>query len=302
MSKYFSKTFRARWSATNAIGQVELSEYFRYVIETAWEWGATIGLSIAESEELGLGWILREAEIIFFRPLNPDDVFELTIWLVNWRRVRGIRCFELVLKDNGELLAQGVQEVVSLDLKTMRPVATPDQIIDKIRMENPRVVPHQKFPKFQMQQEPTDIVQRTIEWRDLDLQEHVNNANYAAFAEEATTQVLATLGWSPTQFKNQGLTVMNRRVHIQYLSPTSWGERLNVRTSLVELNPSGGVWYVEMERTSHEPIAQTTIEWSLANRVGEEKQILPESLFRALKDKVVVAEINASYQLMYRLM
>jgi YbgC/YbaW family acyl-CoA thioester hydrolase len=264
-------------------------------METAWDWGATFGLSIAESKELGLGWAIRESEINFLRPLYPNDEFELTIWLVDWRRIRGTRCFELILKDSGELIAQGVQEFVSLDLKTMRPAATPDHIMDKIKMENPRVIPHQKFPKFQIQREYTAVIQRIIEWRDLDSQEHVNNANYAAFAEDAATQVLATLGWSPSQFKAQDLDVANQRVHIQYLSPASWGEILNVKTSLVELKPSGGVWFIEMERTSdHELIAQSTIEWSLTNRVDGEKQILPESLFSALKDKVVDTENNAS--------
>jgi len=52
MSKYFTRTFRVGWSEINTIGQVHLSEYFRYVIETAWDWGATVGLSIAESEDL----------------------------------------------------------------------------------------------------------------------------------------------------------------------------------------------------------------------------------------------------------
>lgn len=89
----FTRTFRVRWSALNAVGQVDLSEYFRYVVETAWDWGATIGLNIAESDELGLAWVIREAEINFYRPLGSNDIFDLTIWLVDWRRVRGIRCF-----------------------------------------------------------------------------------------------------------------------------------------------------------------------------------------------------------------
>jgi medium-chain acyl-[acyl-carrier-protein] hydrolase len=241
MSKYFTRTFRVRWSEINAVGQVHLSEYFRYVIETAWDWGATMGLSIAESEELGLAWIIREAEINLYRPLHPHDIFDLTVWLVGWRRVHGMRCFELKIKDSGELVAQGTQEVVSLDLKSMRPVATPDHIIESIRIENPRVFPHQKIPKFQLRPESVFLTQRHVEWRDLDSQEHVNNAHYVAFAEDAAVGALAALGWSPAAFKTQGLLIANKRVQIQYQSSASWGERLDVVTHLVELKPAGGV-------------------------------------------------------------
>ena len=288
MSKYFTREFRVRWSDINAIGQAHLSEYFRYVIETAWDWGATIGLSIAESEELGLAWIIRESEINLYRPLYPHDIFELTIWLIHWRRVRGRRCFELKLKDSGELIAQGVQEVVSLDLESMRPVATPDYIIDRIRMEDPRVIPHQEFPKFQTQPESAFLVQREVEWRDLDSQEHFNNANYVAFAEDAAVRALAAAGWSPSAFKSQGLVIANKRVHIQYQSSASWGERLDVVTYLVELKPAGGVWYIQIERASdREPVARCLIDWSLANRMSGGEQILPKDLSRVLKEKLL---------------
>ncbi len=215
----------------------------------------------------------------------------MTIWLVDWRRVRGTRCFELKLKDSGELVAQGVQEVVSLDLKSMRPVATPDYIIDSLRLENPRVFPHQKLPKFQLRPESAFLIQRNVEWRDLDSQEHVNNANYVAFAEDAARRALAAVGWSPSHFKNQDLVIANKRVQIQYQSSAAWGEKLDVVTQLVELNPAGGIWYVQIERASdREPVARCLIEWSLANRISGGEQTLPENLSCVLKEKVAIAE------------
>ena len=65
MPDYFSRTFRVRWSEVNANGQVDLAGYLRYTIETAWDWGAANGLSMEESEKLGLAWVIRETEIIF---------------------------------------------------------------------------------------------------------------------------------------------------------------------------------------------------------------------------------------------
>jgi YbgC/YbaW family acyl-CoA thioester hydrolase len=289
MPQYFSRTFRVRWGEVNAIGQVALSDYFRYVVETAWDWGATSGLGIAASEELGLAWVVRESEIDFLRPLYANDVFELRIWLVDWRRVRGTRCFELVLKEGGAVVAQGVQEIVALDGKTLRPVVPPEHAIASLTTEQPRVFAHRKFPKFQIQRAAAFITRRAVEWRDLDSMEHVNNANYATFAEDAATQALAEMGWSPAQFKSQGFAVLHKRVQIRYLSPASWGETLDVTTSLVDLNPAGGVWYVDIKRASdHEPIVDCTLEWSLADRTSREGLVLPESLLNALKDRLAV--------------
>jgi acyl-CoA thioester hydrolase len=284
MSKYFTRTFRVDWAEINALGQVHLSGYFRYVMETAWDWGAAVGLGIADSEKLGLGWVVREMQISLHRPLCPEDVFELTIWLAEWRRVRGTRYFELRLKERGELIAQGTQEIVSLDLRTLRPVPIPDQAIDKVTMENPRTVPHRRFPKVKRQPAAAFAAQRTVHWQDLDAQEHVNHANYAAFAEDAVVTALAEIGWPPARFKAENLAIRNRNVHIQYLSPAAWGEKLDVHTFLAEVSRSGSEWYIEIKRHADgAAIARCLVEWEVRLRDGGAPQPLPDSLFMPLK-------------------
>ena len=291
MSKYFTRTFRVRWSEANAVGQVDLSGYLRYVMETAWDWGAANGLSIAECEELELAWVMRDTELVFFRPLYPNEIFNFTIWLIKWRRVRGTRCFELRLKDGNDIVAQGTQQIVAVDIKTLRPISPPEYLLDNFQIENPRIIQQQKFPKFQTRPETTFVIQSDVEWRDLDSLEHVNNATYAAFAENATTQALAAVGWSPSHFKTQGLAIANQRFHIQYQSSVVWGDTIDVITYLVELKPTGGIWHIEIERsTDGGPVIQCVIEWSLVNRKSGEEQILPESLFRALKEIVAATK------------
>ena len=285
--KYFTRTFRVDWSETNAVGEVHLSAYFKYVVETAWEWGAAIGLGITGSEELGLGWLVRATELNLHRPLRPNDVFELTIWLADWRRVHGTRYFELVMKESGELVAQGAQEVVSVDLKTMRPATVPARIIDNITIENPRLIEVQKFPELKALRETAFATQRTVNWQDLDSQEHVNNTHYIAFAEDALTTAMATAGWAPERFKAENIAIRNRRVHVQYLAPAAWGATLDVYTHLIELTPAGGVWHVEIERRSdRKPIAQCVIKWGLVSRTDGKQRDLPESLFDGLKEEI----------------
>ena len=81
MKRNYTRTFRVRWSELNASGQVSLAEYFRYVIETAWDRGAVNGLSSDKSKEHGIAWVIRETEINIYRPLLPNETFDFTIWL-----------------------------------------------------------------------------------------------------------------------------------------------------------------------------------------------------------------------------
>lgn len=273
-----------RWSETNALGQVGLAGYLRYLVETAWDWGASGGLGIAESDALGLAWIVHEMDLRLYRPLLPEDLFDFSIWLVDWRRVRGTRCFELRLQAGHERVARGAQQVVALDAQTLRPARVPEHLMASFISENPRVFDMPKFPAGQPRAESTFAAQRTIEWRDIDMQEHVNNAAYAEFAEQTAVGAFAAAGWPPDAFKAQGLAVINRRFHIQYKAPAQWGDVLDVSASLLELNPRGGTWLIEMARASTgDLISRCTLEWSAVDRAGGQVQPLPQTLLQALQ-------------------
>ena len=277
MSKIFTRTFRVRWAELDSSGTVSPANYLRYIIETAWDWGASLGLGMNDSETLGLFWVSRETEIHFLRPLRHNDIFDLTIWLVNWQRVRGTRCFELKLKENGDVIAQGTQQVVSMDVKTGRPVSPPEDVIDRFRHDNPRVFASERFPKIPPV-ETSCRMHRQVERMDLDVQEHVNNAVYFNYAEEAAAQDLSSKGWSPTKLAEANLSIATHRVHIQYLSIAGWREPLNISTHILEVKATGGSRYVGMTRTDGSVVTECIIDWELVDRNSGEARPLPDEL------------------------
>jgi acyl-CoA thioester hydrolase len=277
MSKIFTRTFRVRWGELDASGYVSPANYLRYLSETAWDWGDAVGLGVNDSQILDLFWVIRETEIRFLCPLRHHDVFDFTIWLVNWQRVRGTRCFELKRKEDGDVIAQGTQQVVCMDSKTGRPVSLPEDVIDRFRLENPRVFPFERFPKITPAETP-HITQRQVEWMDLDVYEHVNNAIYFSYAEEAAAQSFSAKGWSSARLAEEDLTIATRRVHIQYLSIASWGETLNISTHMLDVKDTGGSRYVGMSRADGSPVAECIIDWELVNRKSGEARSLPDEL------------------------
>jgi YbgC/YbaW family acyl-CoA thioester hydrolase len=222
-------------------------------------------------------WLIRETEIRFLRPLNHNDEFGLTIWMVNWQRVRGTRCFELTRKDGGEVIAQGTQHIVYVDAKTGRPMSMPEEEANKFRLENPRVFPFERFPKIAPAEAPYTM-QRQVEWMDLDSYEHVNNVIYVNYAEEAAARDFSSKGWSPTKLAEANLTIVPRRVHIQYLSSAIWGETLNISTRMLEVNDTGGSRYVGMTRGDGSLVAECIMDWELVDRQSGEARPLPVEL------------------------
>ena len=277
MSKIFTRTFRVRWGELDPSGTVGPANYLRYLSETAWDWGDAVGLGVNDSQTLNLFWVIRETEIHFLRPLRHNNVFDFTIWLANWQRVRGTRCFELKLKTSSEVIARGTQQIVCMDTKTGRPVGLPEDVIDRFRLENPRVFPPERFPKITLTESPF-MMQRQVESMDLDVYHHVNNAIYLDYAEEAATLDFSGRGWPPTKLVEANLTIAIRRVQILYSSQATWGETLNISTHMLEVKQTGGSRYVSMTRADGSPVAECIMDWELVDRKSGAARPLPDEL------------------------
>lgn len=281
MSKIFTRTFRVRWSEMDASGQVSPASALRYLVETAFDWGETLGLGEVVTEAHGISWLIRETELHLLRPLKYKEVFDFTIWMVNWQRVRGTRCFEMRLQDGGELIAWGTQQIACMDRATQRPTTMPEGIIANFRLEDPRVLPYEKFPRVTS---PVSLFKsrRIVEWHDLDAMEHVNNGVYVTYAQEAAAQELAALGWPPARLASAGLAINIQRVHIQYHSPAVWGEQLSISTHMLSRQPAGGSRYANIIRADGSAVAECILDWSLVERISGAEKPLPEELANKL--------------------
>jgi YbgC/YbaW family acyl-CoA thioester hydrolase len=108
--------------------------------------------------------------------------------------------------------------------------------------------------------------------------EHVNNAMYVNYAEEAVAQDFSSKGWSPAKLAEANLTVAIRRVHIQYSSIAAWGETLNISTYPLNVRDAGGSIYVGMTRADGSPVTECIMDWILVDRKSGEARPLPDEL------------------------
>jgi YbgC/YbaW family acyl-CoA thioester hydrolase len=273
MSKIFTKTYCPRYSDINANGLLDPAACARYIIDTAYDWGEKLGLGYTVSDELGLYWVIRETEIHLFEPLHFMEEFDFTIWMVEWKRVRGRRAFEMKRKSDGALIAHGVQKPVCLDVKTQRLITPPEVLLKNFRLEDPREIPSQRFPKVSAVPETALTFQQKVAWQDVDMLDIVNNATYISYAEEAAMQVLAANGRSPLELKARGMAMGINRVHIQYKVPAVWGDTLDMITFPLKQDDVGGSLYIGMTRASDgESIANCILDWGLIGRDSKNSQ------------------------------
>jgi YbgC/YbaW family acyl-CoA thioester hydrolase len=139
------------------------------------------------------------------------------------------------------------------------------------------VFPSERFPKAVRVEKPFNI-QRKVELVDLDVYEHVNNATYVNYAEEALAQDFSAKGWPPARLVEASLAVVVRRVHVQYASIASWGETLNITAHPLTINDSGGSQYISMTRADGSSVAECVLDWELVDRKNGGAQSLPDEL------------------------
>jgi len=215
------------------------------------------------------------------------DEFDFTIWMLKWKRVRGTRCFEIKCKSDGKIIAQGVQQIVCMDLKTNRPFSPPEELINNFRLDEPREIPSQRFPKISRLHEKSPSFQYKVTWGDLDDLAIVNNAVYFSYAQDAFKRHLAECGWKPSRFKEHGLAISTRRMHIQYQLPAVWGDTLNLNIAPLDIGDMGGSHTISMARDSDDaPVADCILDWELIDQETYSEEFLPESLEEALMEDI----------------
>ena len=284
MTKKFTRQFKVRWSEVGAANRVPASKFMEYLVETAYDWGATKGFSIEDSRELGLLWIILETDIRLVRPLRFSDEIDFSIWMVEWRKIRGNRAFEIRLKDSEIIVAQGMQKVVVLDAVTLRPKVAPAEIIDGFRMDDPRSFAMQPFPKLGEKSGKKFAIQRRVEWGELDSLVHLNNGEALRYVDEVLMQFLASLGWPAKRFFDEGLVPVDHRVHIKYQEAGLWADELKIETYPLDVEEDEVSNAILVTRESDgKSIFQALYRWGLVDLKSDEARLLPQELLDGIK-------------------
>ena len=261
------RTFRVRSYECDAYGHVNNANYLRYMQEAALDASAAVGYDEARYNELGHVWLIRETNIEYLRPLRFGDSVEVTTWVADFRRVRSRRMYELHSVASGEMVAKASTDWVYIERATARPARVPDEMIAAFVPDGVLETPtRDPFPAMPAPPPGVVTLRRDVEWRDIDPQQHVNNANYLNYMEECGLRAAQTFGWSHQRIQQAGFAIVARQLRVEYRQPAMYGDALLISTFLADLRRISTLRYFKITRESDgELVAQARTLWVFVN-------------------------------------
>lgn len=262
------RIFRVRSYECDAYGHVNNANYLRYMQEAALDASAAVGYNEARYNELGHIWLIRETNIEYLRPLRFGDTVEVTTWVSDFRRVRSRRMYELYNVSSGEMVAKASTDWVYIDRASGRPARVPDEMIAAFVPDAPAEQAQRRDPFPEMPEPPPGAVtvRRDVEWRDVDPEQHVNNAAYLNYMEDCGLKAALSFGWSHQRMQSEGFAIVARQLRVEYRQPATFGDTLVVSTFLSDLRRATAVRHYQITRERDgEQVARARTLWVFVN-------------------------------------
>jgi acyl-CoA thioester hydrolase len=264
----------------DANGHLNNANYLRYMQEAAFEASAAVGYPTARYEAMGRLWLARSTEIEYLQPLYAGDVVEIKTWVADFRQVRSLRRYEFRRSGEAVLVAQASTDWVYLDRETGQvEVVEPDVIAAYAGNDLVERLPRKPFPTPPPAPAGAFTLRQRVEWRDIDGAQHVNNAAYLNYIEDCAIHAAAYYRWDTPRIRAEGIAMIARRHHIEYLQPASLGDELNVTTWLYDLRRFSAMRHYAITRAAdHRLLAQAQTYWIAVNLETGRPVRVPEQM------------------------
>lgn len=198
--------FQVRHYECDDNGVLRPAGVLSYLQEAAFDASAAVGYSAHRYDEIGFQWVAYETQLDILHPLKYGDVVQVKTWVLDFRRVRSLRQYEMYRGD--QLVCTGTTDWVFINTTTLYPAAITPEIVEAYSRGEAvfTAAPRASFAAFPPAPEAAAVFHRRVEARDLDPAHHVNNAVYLLYVAEieylVTGQVLSPLQQVQIEYKN----------------------------------------------------------------------------------------------------
>jgi medium-chain acyl-[acyl-carrier-protein] hydrolase len=179
----FHETFTVHTYEVDAFNTLAVPALSGFLVEAAGLHAAELGVGLETLMAKGLTWVLVRQRIEADAPIALGDVLDVETWPAGIDRLAAHRDFRV--RRGGDVVARGTTHWFVLDLQTRKPVR-PDAVLDP-RFPRERTPPVLEVPGGRLAALPTWDFQKRfhIRYADIDVNGHVNNGSYVAWALEA---------------------------------------------------------------------------------------------------------------------
>ena len=129
----FTYTFTVSTESIDENGHVNNVVYVQWMQDIAIEHYASIGGIEAQGPDAT--WVIRKHSVEYFLPAFAGEEIEVRTWVEDLRKVRSLRMYEFVRKNDGKVLVKGESDWVFMDVKTGRVKAIPTEVEEIFKRE-----------------------------------------------------------------------------------------------------------------------------------------------------------------------
>jgi len=253
MPRIYSRTFHVRHYELNGRGEVNHAVYLNYFQQAAIEASADAGYDPERYRAMGVVWLVRKTIIEYGRPAVYGDALRAQTWISEFRRVQTHREYRLTHIASGQTVACARMNWAFLNHRTFAPVRIPPEMVAAFAPTGERAV-----RQLQPAQDETPladarryITHRRAQLYETDLEQHVNNAVYLNWIEQALWDACAAAGVphliAPA---GDGLRLVARRHELEYRRPAVAGDEIEITTWLHAIAPAHHTWLHELRRVA----------------------------------------------------
>jgi acyl-CoA thioesterase FadM len=221
-------SYRVRFDEAGPNGLARVSTLLRYAQDVAWRHSEDLGFDRGWYQDRGLGWVVRGVELELHAPIPMGQSLRVSTAVVGHRRIWARRRGEGHLAD-GRLAARVTTDWVLLDGRN-RIVRIPDDF--GVVFVNPEVE-GEILRVAAPEGAPVSSLALGVRPRDLDPLDHVNNAVYMDWLDEA----LEARGWRPAPPDTA------ETWRLEYLASAERGDEV-----VVDLHGDAAAWRARIRR------------------------------------------------------
>ncbi|MDD6309010.1 MAG: thioesterase [Clostridia bacterium] len=193
-------------SPSGEVGIVTLLQYFQ---DCATAHTTAAGYPIERLASMDGAWILNSMHLLTYKPIRLHASIHVSTWTSEFRRAYGIRSFRVTDAEDKETYAEATSLWVFCDTKTGHPKRIIPEIITLYGEEPPAAT---TCMRKEPQETAKDFIgEFKVLHRDLDTNNHMNNAMYVSYAMEALQNNASA-----------------KEVDIYYKHPAFLGEKLSL--------------------------------------------------------------------------
>jgi len=261
----------------DVFGAVRPNVLLRWLWQTASDATAAAGYDVDWYARQGTLWIIRRTQLELHAAAAFRDRLTIRTWVADVRRVRSQREYEVRRTSDDAVLARAVTDWVYVDV-ARGVLVQPPQDLQRALM--PAGVGSRRRDPSLAAAPPPHAARgtRRVELADLDTVAHVNNAQYAVFAEQAVWDALALHGWtiSPTAPDTRPRLTAH---DLEYFDAAVYGDRLETAVWVAGADADGFTTDCELVRAGSRSLHARSV-WRWPDPVAADLRAAVDALRR----------------------